>query len=145
LVQAALQYNELGPIIEDGMKMLERHRSNYTGDGPKQTHLQRLWWEFPKESWDELREGCSMNFLKPPVEKITLNFEMTPEQVTITTEFVDELVSLGIAVRRGEMATNGPLFCLPKPGQPGQWRIISDMRRGGQNVALGSDPRPTIP
>jgi hypothetical protein len=142
LVQAALQYEEPGPIIEDGMKMLERHRSNYTADGPKPTHLQLLWWEFPKESWDELREGCSMHFLKPPVEKITPNSEMTSEQVIIATEFVEELVSLGvlIVVRPGDMVTNGPLFCLPKPGQPGQWRILSDMRHGGQNEAVGSDP-----
>jgi hypothetical protein len=83
-----------------------------------------------------------MNFLKPPIEKNTPNSEMTPEQVTIATEFVEELVSLGvlIPVKPGEMVTNGPLFCLPKPGQPGQWRILSDMRRGGQNDAIGADP-----
>jgi hypothetical protein len=38
------------------------------------------------------------------------------------------------------MVANGPLFCLPKPGQPGQWRVLSDMRRGGQNAVVGSDP-----
>jgi hypothetical protein len=129
-VMAAIQYDNPGPLIADGMRMLERHCSNYTVSAPKPTHLQLLWWEFPRESWDELREGCSMNVLKPPIEQITPNSEMTPEQVMIAAEFVDELVSLGIliAVRPGEMVTNGPLFCLPKPGQPGQWRILSDMQ-----------------
>jgi hypothetical protein len=31
-------------------------------------------------------------------------------------------------------------FCLPKPGQPGQWRVLSDMKRGGQNSGIGPDP-----
>jgi hypothetical protein len=38
------------------------------------------------------------------------------------------------------MVANGPLFCLPKPGQPGQWRVLSDMKRGGQNKCIGVDP-----
>jgi hypothetical protein len=142
LIQAALKYEDPGRLIEDGMRMLRRHRTNYTAEGPKSTHLQLLWWEFPMESWDELREGCSMNFLTPPKELITPNSEMTAEQVTIAEEFVEELVSLGVLIRvqPGEMVTNGPLFCLPKPGQPGQWRILSDMRRGGQNETIGADP-----
>jgi hypothetical protein len=122
--------------------MLKRHRLNYTAEGPNPTHLQLLWWEFPMESWDELREGYSMNFITPPKEQITPNSEMTAEQVTIAEEFVEELVNLGVLIRvkPGEMVTNGPLFCLPKPGQPGQWRILSDMRRGGQNETVGADP-----
>jgi hypothetical protein len=142
LIQAALLYEDPGKLINEGMRMLNTHRTNYTAEGPNPTHLQLLWWEFPMESWDDLREGCSMNFLEPPDECITLNSEMTAEQVSIATEFVEELVSLGvlIKVRPGEMVTNGPLFCLPKPGQPGQWRILSDMRRGGQNEKVGADP-----
>jgi hypothetical protein len=45
-----------------------------------------------------------------------------------------------VQVKPGEMLANGRLFCLPKPGQPGQWRILSDMKRGGQNAAVGLDP-----
>jgi hypothetical protein len=142
LIQAALKYDDPGPLIEEGMRMLKRHRTNYTADGPRPTHLQLLWWEFPMESWDELREGCTMNFLMPPKEQITPNSEMTAEQVTIAEEFVEELVSLGvlIQVKPGDMVTNGPWFCLPKPGQSGQWRILSDMRLGGQNETVGADP-----
>jgi hypothetical protein len=130
LIQVAMWYEDPGFLIEEGMEMLIRHRSNYTVEGPNPTHLQLLWWEFPMESWDELREGCLMNFLHPPDEAITPNTEMTPEQVTIAAGFVEELVTLGvlIKVKPGEMVTNGPLFCLPKPGQPGQWRVLSDMR-----------------
>jgi hypothetical protein len=143
LIQAALQYDDPGAIIEDGMWKLANHHLNYTTEGPNATRLQLLWWEFPMKSWEELRTGCSMNFLCPPDERITPNSEMTAEQVVIAAEFVDELVDLGILtirVRPGGMVTNGPLFCLPKPGQPGQWRILSDMRWGGQNEAVGSDP-----
>jgi hypothetical protein len=139
LIQAALKYDDPGALIEEGMKMLRRHRTNYTAEGTNPTHLQLMWWEFPPESWNELREGCSMNFLKPPRECITPNSEMTAEQVTIAEEFVEELVSLGVLihVKPGEIVMNGPLFCLSKPGQ---WRILSDIRRGGQNEAVGSDP-----
>jgi hypothetical protein len=73
LVQAAIRYQNPGSLIEEGLQMLRRHRLNYTDEGPNPTHLQLLWWEFPMESWDELREGCSMNFLVPPTEQITPN------------------------------------------------------------------------
>jgi hypothetical protein len=33
-----------------------------------------------------------------------------------------------------------PIFVVPKPGQPGQWRCIADMKRGGQNGCCGLDP-----
>jgi hypothetical protein len=36
--------------------------------------------------------------------------------------------------------TNSPIFCLLKPGQPGQWRVLADMKKGLQNEAIGSDP-----
>jgi hypothetical protein len=122
--------------------MIARHRNHYDAEGPKPNKLQLLWWRFPRESWNELREGCSMNFLVPPRSEITPNSDMDEDQICIAEEFVDELVALGILVEvpEGEMVANGPLFCLSKPGQPGQWRILSDMRRGGQNKAIGSDP-----
>jgi hypothetical protein len=142
LLEASMHYEEPGPIIESGLQDLRRHRTNYDSEGPRPKNLQLLWWEFPRESWDELRGGCPMNFLRNPSAGITPNSEMTPEQITIAAEFVEELVSLGvlIPVKPGEMISNGPIFCLPKPGQPGQWRVLSDMRRGGQNAAVGADP-----
>jgi hypothetical protein len=98
LIRASLEYVSPGRLIEKGLQNLRRHRTNYDSEGPKPTHLQLLWWEFPCESWDELREGCLMNFLHPPAAGITPNSEMAPEQRTIAGEFVDELVSLGVLV-----------------------------------------------
>jgi hypothetical protein len=73
---------------------------------------------FPKEHWNELREGCSMNFLVEPQNEITPNSEMDEEQIVIAEEFLNELVSLGTLVQVGadEIVANGPLFCLPKAG-----------------------------
>jgi hypothetical protein len=67
---------------------------------------------------------------------------MAGEQRTIAEEFIKELVDLGVLVKvtPGELVANGPLFCLPKPEQPGQWRVLSNMKRGGQNQCVGSDP-----
>jgi hypothetical protein len=48
-----------------------------------------------------------------------------------------------VQVGADKIVTDGPLFCLPKagqPGQPGQWCILSDMRLGGQNEAIGAGP-----
>jgi hypothetical protein len=83
-----------------------------------------------------------MNFLREPRNELTPNSDMTGEQIVIAEEFINELVELGAleAVPLGEMVANGPIFCLPKPGQPGQWRVLSDMRLGGQNQAMGPDP-----
>ena len=39
-----------------------------------------------------------------------------------------------------EIVANAPLFTVPKPGQPGQYRCIADMLKGGQNESVGSDP-----
>jgi hypothetical protein len=64
---------------------------------------------------------------------------MDEEQIVIAEAFLNELVSLGtlVQVADDKIVANGPLFCLPKAGQPGPWRILSDMRRGGQNEAYG--------
>jgi hypothetical protein len=54
---------------------------------------------------------------------------------------VDELILLGVLVEATEeLRATGPLFLVPKPGQPGEWRCISDMKRGGQNACMGKDP-----
>jgi hypothetical protein len=83
-----------------------------------------------------------MNFLVEPRKGLTPNSEMNEEQIVIGEEFLNELVPLGtlVQVTADEIVANGPLFCLPKDGQPGQRRILSDMRRGGQNEAIGADP-----
>jgi hypothetical protein len=39
-----------------------------------------------------------------------------------------------------EILLNTPLFVVPKEGQPGKWRVIADMLRGGQNMCKGNDP-----
>jgi hypothetical protein len=128
--------------------MLDRHCNNYDAEGPNLTKVQLLWWEFPSEHWDALREGSPMNFLHDPVHIIQPNSDMTEEQLVIASQFFDELVDLGIfkeLLEGEEMLTNAPLFCLPKAGQPGQWRILADMRKGRQNEAIGADPTICFP
>ena len=47
-------------LFADGLAALRVHRDNYGPDGPKR--LQLLWWEFPRQHWTALWEGCRMNF-----------------------------------------------------------------------------------
>ena len=125
-----------------GLEALEIHRRNYEGDGEIQ-QLQILWWEFPPEHWEALRDGCPMNFITQPPHVITPNAPMMEEQVDIAAEFIDELWHIGVfeLIPDGcEMLANAPLFTIPKPGQPGQWRVIADMKNGGQNAHIGKDP-----
>jgi hypothetical protein len=127
--------------FRQGLADLERHRRNYQGDGIKQ--LQLLWWEFPSEHWKDLREGCSMNFLTTPTSKFTANAPMDASQQAIAGAFLDELTSLGVVrrVAKGRrVECNAALFCVPKAGQPGEWRVIADMKTGGQNAHIGKDP-----
>jgi hypothetical protein len=128
-------------LMQQGKNDLERHRNNYGPDGP--THLQLLWWEFPPEHWDDIRVGCSMNFLKEVERKLTPNAPADDDQLEAGGEFVDELIQLSAVEECPEddpMVANAPLFIVPKPGQPGQWRVIADMKKGGQNQAIGRDP-----
>jgi hypothetical protein len=63
---------------------------------------------------------------------------MTGDQL----EFTDELVKLGVLrflPSPTEITAITPLFYLPKPGQPGNCRILGDMKRDGQNKAIGKD------
>jgi hypothetical protein len=125
--------------LVDGQRALDTHRQNYTAAGP--LCLQLLWWEFPPEHWEALRLGSSMNFLIEPSGALELNSEMDEAQLDVAARFVDELVALGVLVEATEnLRANGPLFLVPKPGQPGEWRCISDMKRGGQNACMGKDP-----
>jgi hypothetical protein len=64
LIAAALLFQDLGPLIKEGLPILRQHPTNYTPEGPTPTHLQLIWWEFPVESWDDIRTGCSMKSLR---------------------------------------------------------------------------------
>jgi hypothetical protein len=72
------------------------HRQSYDEFSPKPKALQLLWWEFPPEQWEELREGCRMNFLTTPPQMIHQSTNMDEEQLKISADFVDDLVSLGV-------------------------------------------------
>jgi hypothetical protein len=100
--------------VDEGLAALATHRLNYEGDNGIH-RLQLLWWEFPPEQ----------------------------EQVDIAAKFIDELWVIGVfelIPEDCEMRANCPLFAVAKPGQPGEWRIIADMKNGGQNAHIGKDP-----
>jgi hypothetical protein len=68
---------------------------------------------------------------------------MDAEQLDVAAAFVDELEALGIVLQPKdgeELLSNAPLFTDEKKGQEGQWRVIADMLRGGQNECIGADP-----
>jgi hypothetical protein len=98
LISACCQYLDPGPMIEAGLLALKHHRSNYTATHPNPMYLQILWWEFPPEHWDNLRDGSPMNFLHEPRRGHTPNSDMTEEHICIGEEFIDELVDLGVLV-----------------------------------------------
>ena len=84
-----------------------------------------------------------MNFLTKPPEGLLPNADMDEEQQAVAGNFVAELVELGIcggAPGDRPVLLNAPLFVVPKEGQPGEWRVIADMLRGGQNACMGNDP-----
>jgi hypothetical protein len=126
-------------LYAEGLRALDRHRLNYTDEGPK--CLQLLWWEFPPEHWSDLREGSSMNFLISPSGELVLNSEMDELELVAAGKFVDQLMALGtLQPAEGELLANCPLFCVDKAGQPGEKRCIADMKAGGQNACIGKDP-----
>jgi hypothetical protein len=125
--------------FEDGIQALARHGLNYTLEGPQQ--LQLLWWEFPEEHWEPLREGCSMNFLILPGGELQMNSKMDEATKAVAGRFVDELVKLGVLLPAiGKLRANCPLFCVDKASQPGEKRCIADAKKGGQNDCMGQDP-----
>jgi hypothetical protein len=67
------EYPDSDTVFQYGLECLARHRLNYYAEDPNHTHLQLLWWEFPRERWEELRNGCSMNFLREPLSIIQPN------------------------------------------------------------------------
>ena len=125
-------------LITEGLAALDVHRTNYTSEGPKR--LQLLWWEFPPEHQEAVRCGSSMNFLVLPSGELVLNNDMDEKQLEVAAKFVDQLVALGVLVEADTILANCPLFCVSKAGQPDEFRCIADMRRGGQNECIASDP-----
>ena len=151
LFRAARQYpTRFLALVNQGLDILRSHAGNYDRTGPRPTWLQVVWWEFPHEHWDHLREGSPMRFHSPPETGYHPNGHMDAEQLEVAREFVDELISLGVLRPRPPdmvIRTTTPLFVLEKPGQPGQWRVIADMKQGGQNSTAVGEPvylnRPT--
>ena len=143
LRKAACSFPDPARVIDEGIAALATHRNNYTLEGPSAKKLKLLWWEFPKEHWEPLKEGSRMNFLRPPEAMIHENAKMDQEQTQVAANFVDELVDLE-AVRTPTdgrtVLTTAPLFVVPKEGQEGEWRVIADMLRGGQNECMAGDP-----
>lgn len=137
---AAATYPDPNAIYSDGLSCLDRHRTNYDSVGSTPTTLQILWWNFPKLHWDSLRIGSRMNFRRPPPTGVTPNSTMTPDQLTVAGAFVDELIGLGTLIPVTSFRANAPLFCVPKAGQPGEWRVIANMLTGGQNSTVANDP-----
>jgi hypothetical protein len=126
--------------LSEGLDAMRVHRGNYTEEGPQQ--LQLLWWEFPREHCEGLREGSSMNFLISPHGELEMNSNMTPEEAEAAGRFIDELKSLG-ALRPAteELKANCPLFTVDKPD--GGKRCIADMKWGGSEC-LRTRQRPRV-
>ena len=143
LKQAAATFENPEEVYREGIEILEVVRRNYSDTGPEPKKLQIVWWNFPSTHWRELREGSPMNFLETPPAGIHDNAPMDDKGLEAAAQFVDELLSLGAVATAEEglkVVTTAPLFLVDKPGQPGQYRVIADMLRGGQNACIGNDP-----
>ena len=128
-------------LVTKGIAALAGHRRNYDATGAALKTLQLLWWEFPPEHWDPLREGSRAGFLTEPPACIHDNSAMTPEQLLVAAEFTDELIDIRAIGRATEpIHCNTPLFCIEKDGQVDQYRVIADCKAGGQNDHIGNDP-----
>jgi hypothetical protein len=128
-------------VLTEGRCLLASHRLHNTSQGARR--LEILWWECPLEHWESLRFGASMNFMKTPEPGLEENAKMTESQIKIVVYFVSELISLGILVLIPIcvlLLNSCPPFMVPKPGQPGQWRCITDIKKGRQNQACDADP-----
>jgi hypothetical protein len=84
-----------------------------------------------------------MYFLHEPAAGIHPNAKMNADEIAVAGRFVDELLLIG-AVEKvppdEPLHCSAPLFMLIKTGQPGEYRVISNMKEGGQNAAIGKDP-----
>jgi hypothetical protein len=78
-----------------------------------------------------------MNFLTVPrINVEEPDKDMTDERLEVAVQFTDELVKLGMI----QLPPSPAQIKAIKPGQPGEWRILGDKKRGGQNEAIGQDP-----
>ena len=130
-------------MFQEGLDILKIHRTNYDEEGPNLTRLQLLWWEFPREHWDPIREGSRIGFLTEPEAILHPNSDMDEAQLRVAAQYVDELVEIGVlrpSPNGKPPHTNTPLFCVPKPHQDNEWRVIADCKAGGQNRHIGADP-----
>jgi hypothetical protein len=129
-------------LLAEGFGILKVHRGNYDSTGAKPQELQLIWWEFPQEHWDPIREGSPMNFLGYPPSIIHPNGKMDIDALTIAGAFADELIALRVLVDPPQegVKTNAPIFAIPKAGQPGEYRVICNMKEGGQNDYISGDP-----
>ena len=85
--------------------------------------------------------GSSLSFLVDPGQDIVENAPLDSDQLLVVDQFLAELISLGVLVASTRpLRRVCPLFCVPKPGQPGEWRVFADMLRGGQNDFCSSEP-----
>jgi len=81
-----------------------------------------------------------MNFLRKPKAGIHSNGPMDDLMTAAAVEFIEELISLKVLEAAEDVVTTAPMFVIPKEGQPGQWRVIANLKEGGQNEAVASDP-----
>ena len=128
-------------LYKEGLDILAHHRKNYGPEGPKSLTI--LWWEWPEVHWEELREGASMNFMEAPQPGLTQNQELKGEELATAIKFTEELADLNVLRKTAseeEVENNFPLFLVPKPGQPGEYRCIADGKSGGQNEVCVGDP-----
>eukprot|EP00957_Ditylum_brightwellii_P074152 5634921-Ditylum_brightwellii.AAC.1 len=120
------------------MRMLWCHVNTLKGE---RITLNLLWWEWPQSQWSDLLYSIPGNFMTYLSEKLTPNPPMTKEQWKVAAAFVDELVDIGAVqsiLEGSKLYANGLLKVIPKPGQPGKWRVLSDMQKGGQNNHITS-------
>lgn len=84
-----------------------------------------------------------MNFMETPTPGLVANQELKGEALTTAIKFTDDLVNLNVlrrATTQDEVVNNFPLFLVPKPGQPDEYRCIADGKAGGQNDVCVGDP-----
>jgi hypothetical protein len=96
LKKASGSFEDPASVIDEGIEAINVHRQNCTKDGPEAKRLQLLWWEFPKEHWQPLRDGGPMNFLQEPEPMIHDDAAMDPEETRVAAEFAEELLDLGV-------------------------------------------------
>jgi hypothetical protein len=101
-------------VVQEGIWVLEIHRSNCNLVRPDPTHFQLLWCKFPREHWDGLCEGSELNFLTTlPIKGLQPNADMDEEQQAVAGNFMDELVEwcvFGWAPGERPAVSHDPIF-----------------------------------